>query len=213
MGLERAPEGCFGYRREKQNYKNKRLEELTKFVILNYMKINVGSKNDVKIKAVEEIFAEFSNFQPAKIFGVEVDSEVHKQPKNIEQTMQGAMNRAKNAFVDCDLSVGLEGGLVEMSNTKSGYMNVTICAIYDGKRFHLGGSSLFELPKSLVDLIFGKKYEMSEAAKEAGFAHDTNLGKREGMIGVLTKGVLDRKGYSKQAVLTAVIQLLNPEHY
>lgn len=142
-----------------------------------------------------------------------MNSYVHKQPKNIEQTVQGAINRAKNAFKDCDFSVGLESGLIEVPNTKSGYMDITMCAIYDGKNFHLGGSSVFEYPKSLINLVFNKNCDISEAAKEAGFSHDTNLGKREGMIGILTKGKLNRKDYSKQAVLTAVIQLLNPEHY
>jgi len=177
------------------------------------MKINVGSKNITKVQAVEEALLDFPEFLPVKVNSVEVDSGVHKQPKNIEQTVQGAINRAKNAFKDCDLSVGLESGLMEVPNTKSGYMDITMCAIYDGKKTHLGGSSIFEYPKSMIDLVFSKDYEIDEAAKEIGFSHDTNIGEREGMIGVLTKGKLNRKNYSKQAVITALIHLLNPEHY
>jgi inosine/xanthosine triphosphatase len=116
-------------------------------------------------------------------------------------------------LIDCDLSVGLESGLIEVPNTKSGYMDITMCAIYDGKNFHLGGSSVFEYPKSMIDLVFSKDYEIDEAAKEAGFSHDENIGEREGVIGALTKGYLNRTGYSKQAVITALIHLLNPEHY
>ncbi|KKT77095.1 MAG: hypothetical protein UW74_C0049G0004 [Candidatus Giovannonibacteria bacterium GW2011_GWC2_44_8] len=92
-------------------------------------------------------------------------------------------------------------------------MDITMCAIFDGKNFHLGGSSAFEYPKSMIDLVFSKDYEIDEAAKEIGFSHDSNIGEREGMIGTLTKGRLDRKGYNKQAVITALIHLLNPEHY
>lgn len=177
------------------------------------MKVNVGSKNITKVQAVEETLLDFPEFLNAKVSSVAVDSGVHKQPKNIEQTVQGAMNRARNAFNDCDLSVGLESGLMEVPNTKSGYMDITMCAIYDGKNFHLGGSSAFEYPKSMINLVFNKDYEIDEAAKEMGFSHDSSIGEREGMIGVLTNGKLDRKGYSKQAVLTALIHLLNPEHY
>ncbi len=65
----------------------------------------------------------------------------------------------------------------------------------------------------MIDLVFSKDYEIDEAAKEVGFSNDENIGEREGMIGVLTKGRLDRTGYSKQAVITALIHLLNPEHY
>ncbi len=177
------------------------------------MKVNVGSKNITKVQAVKEALSDFPEFSSAKVVSLAVDSGVHKQPKNMEQTVQGAMNRAKNAFKNCDLSFGLESGLIEVPNTKSGFMDITMCAIYDGKNFHLGGSSAFEYPKSMIDLVFSKDYEIDKAAKEAGFSHDENLGDREGMIGILTKGRLDRKNYSKQAVITALIHLLNPDHY
>jgi len=177
------------------------------------MKINVGSKNRVKIQAVADALHEYSEFATAEVVGVNVDTGVHKQPKSIEETVQGAMNRAKNAFEDCDLSVGLESGPMKVPETKSGYMTITMCAIYDGKKFHLGGSSAFEYPKVMVDLVFNKDWEIDEAAREVGFSHDDNLGEREGMIGILTKGKLTRTAYSKQAVTTALIHLLNPEHY
>lgn len=166
-----------------------------------------------KVQAVEEAFRDLPQFSNVEIFSMEVDSGVHKQPKNMEQTVQGAINRAKNAFKNCDLSVGLESGLIVVPYTKSGYMDITMCAIYDGKNFHLGGSSAFEYPKAMIDLVFSKDYEIDEAAKEMNFSHDENIGEREGMIGALTKGRLNRKEYSKQAVVTALVHLLNPDHY
>lgn len=177
------------------------------------MKLNVGSKNITKVQAVEEALRDFAEFNSVQVYSVDVESGVHRQPKNMEETVEGAMNRARNAYKDCDLSVGLESGLIEVPNTKSGYMDITMCAIYDGQDFHLGGSSIFEYPKSMINLVLNKDYDISEAAKEIGFSHDNNLGKREGVIGILTKGRLDRKGYSKQAVITALVHLLNPEHY
>ncbi len=172
-------------------------------------------KNQKKVDAVKETFLDFSEFFNSKIEVslTVVDSGVSKQPKTLKQTTEGAMNRARNAFNDCDLSIGLESGLMEVPYTKSGYMDITMCAIYDGKNFHLGGSSVFEYPKSMVDLIFTKDYEVNEAAKEAGFTENSSVGSAEGMVGLLTKGRLNRKDYSKQAVLTALIHLLNPEHY
>ena len=177
------------------------------------MKVIVASENPTKIEAVKQALKEFSQFDKAEVSGVRVDSEVHKQPKNMEQTVQGAMNRARNAFVGCDLSVGLESGLIEVPNSKSGYMDITMCAIYDGQNFHLGGSSVFESPKSMIDLVFSEDYEIGEAAKKAGFSDDSSIGSREGMIHVLTKGYLNRTEYSKQSVITALVHLLNPEHY
>jgi inosine/xanthosine triphosphatase len=177
------------------------------------MKINVGSQNQNKVRAVEEALAEFPEYKNSKVEGLEVDSGVSNQPKSIEETLDGAMNRAKNAFKNCDYSVGLEAGLMKMPHTKSGYVDVTMCAIYDGKRFHLGGSSIFEYPKSMVDLIFSKNYEVDEAAYEIGITDNVRIGKANGMIDLLTKGRITRKDYTKEAVTNALIHLINPEHY
>ena len=177
------------------------------------MKVNVGSKNPNKVLAVEEAFLEFPEIFKPEVSYAEVDSGVSKQPKKMEEIIQGAMERARNAFIDCDISVGIESGLMEVPNTKSGYMEITMCAIYDGKIFHLGGSSAFEYPKSMIDLVFSKDYDINEAAKEIGFTEKSNVGSAEGVVGLLTKGHLNRKDHSKQAVITALIHLLNPEHY
>ena len=138
---------------------------------------------------------------------------VANQPKTLEETIEGAINRARNAFIDCNYSIGLESGLIKIPNTKSGYMDITMCAIYDGKVFHLGGSSVFEYPKSMIDLVFSKGHDISSAANAIGISDNPKLGSAEGVIGILTKGYLDRKAYTKQAVITALIHLLNPEHY
>lgn len=177
------------------------------------MKINIGTNNQRKVEAVEEAFKEYSEFKNAKVLRVEPSSEVSNQPRSLDETVKGAMNRARNAFLNCDLSLGLESGLLEVPHTKSGYMDICICAIYDGKDFHLGGSSVFEYPKKMIDLVFSKNYEIDQAAKESGFTDSSNIGKEQGVIGALTKGVLDRKGHCKQAVFTALIHLHNPEHY
>ena len=177
------------------------------------MKVNVGSKNSVKVDAVREAFADFPEFSKADVVSVEVSSGVHNQPKNIAETTEGAVNRAKAAFKNCDYSVGIESGIMKMPHTKSGYIGISMCAIYDGKRFHIGGSSMFEYPKSMIDLVLQKDYEIDDAAKEVGIAHDAHIGERDGMIGFLTKGKINRKAYSKQSVTNALIHLLNPEHY
>lgn len=177
------------------------------------MKIHVGTKNPRKVEAVAEALREYPEFADAEVLGMDVSSEVSDQPIGLDETTKGAMNRSKNAFVDCDYAIGLESGIFEAPYTKSGYMDVCMCSIYDGKTFHLGGSSLFEYPKKMIDLVFEKHYEIDQAAKEAGFTESDSIGKAQGMIGLLTKGVVDRKEYSKQAVITALIHLLNPEHY
>ena len=91
------------------------------------MKVIVGSKNPNKIDAVKEVLALYPNFSGAIVEGIAADSGVYKQPTSIEETVQGAINRAKNSFKDCDLSIGLESGLIAVPQTKSGYMDRGHC--------------------------------------------------------------------------------------
>ena len=120
------------------------------------MKINIGSKNIVKIEALKEIIKDYPDFLDLEIISKDVSSDVSDQPKSLDETIKGAMHRAENAFGDCEYSFGLESGLMKVSETKTGYMDFTACAIYDGKIFHLGLSSCFEYPPKVVEYILGK---------------------------------------------------------
>ena len=127
------------------------------------MKIIVGSTNKAKIEAVAEILKEYPHLAGAEVFGVSVESGVADQPMSLDETIAGAMNRARNAFKGCDYSIGLESGLMKVPNTKSGYMDFGACAIFDGEEFHLGLSSMWEFPdKRIMELIVdGGLEEMS----------------------------------------------------
>ncbi|MBI5420740.1 MAG: inosine/xanthosine triphosphatase [Parcubacteria group bacterium] len=177
------------------------------------MKICVGSKNDVKISAVKEVLAYYDDLRDAEICSHEVDSAVSAQPKSIDETMQGAMNRARGAFRDCAYSFGIESGLMVVPNTKTGYMDVCVCAIYDGKQFSFGLSSALEFPREVTRLIFEEGVDSTQAFNKIGLTTNPQIGSAEGIIGVLTKGRLTRKDYTKQAVLTAMIHLEHPELY
>ncbi len=177
------------------------------------MKITVSSKNPSKVEAVREILNEYKDFYNCEVIGVESKSDVSEQPKSIDETIQGAINRAKNCFKDCDYSVGIESGLMKVPNTKTGYMDVSCCAIFDGKQIHLGLSSAFEYPIKATKLVFEEGLDINQAFHKTGLTKNTKLGSSEGAIGLLTKGRLVRKEYTKQAIRTAMIHLENPELY
>jgi len=136
-----------------------------------------------------------------------------KQPRSLVETIQGAINRAKNAFRDCDYSFGIESGFMEVPNTKTGFMNVTACVIYDGSRTHIGLSSAFECPKEVTKLIFEEELDLNEAYHKAGLTEDKIIGYSGGVINSLTKGRLTRKEYTKEAVRMALIHLENHKLY
>lgn len=92
-------------------------------------------------------------------------------------------------------------------------MEVAVCAIYDGKQFHLGLSPGFEWPKSVTDLIVNQGLDGSQALREAGFTDHEKIGTAEGGIWIFTHGKMNRKEYNKLAVMMALIHLENKEYY
>jgi len=170
------------------------------------MKIIVGSKNKAKVEAVAEIIQEYPHLAEATVEGVDAKSGVSEQPTSLDESIRGAMNRARSAFKECDYSIGIESGLMKVPETKTGYMDVCACAIYDGKEFHLGLSSGWEYPK-IFDLVLGEGLDISEAVNRAGLTNNPGIGAEEGAIGIVTKGRLNRKEYTKQGLRMAFIHL------
>ena len=176
------------------------------------MKVGIGSQNKTKVNAVAELLEDYPLFAGAEIEGVKVEIEEFGHPKSLEETVAGAVDRAKQACAGRDYGFGIESGLMEVPQTKSGYMEVAVCAIYDGSQIHLGLSQAFEWPKKVVDMILAGK-DGSQAMKAAGLTEHQKIGEHEGVINVFAKGRTNRTQYNKNAVMMALVHLENPEHY
>lgn len=144
-----------------------------------------------------------------------IDSGVRAQPIGLDETITGAKNRARRAFESqsADIGVGIESGIIPVPHTKTGYMDTTACALFDGAHYHIGLSSCFEYPPELIKKVLNEGKEITDGALELGFTEDPAFRQGIGMIGILTQGVISRIDYSEQAVHTALIHLLNAEHY
>jgi len=177
------------------------------------MKVNIGSKNQTKVQAVAEALKQSDQFKNIEVNPMDVVTEKFGHPITIDLVVRGAMDRARQAFQDCEYSFGIEGGLIEVPETKSGYMEAAVCAIYDGEQFHLGMSPAFEWPKSVTDLIVKKGLDGSQALREAGFTNHEKIGAAEGGVWIFTHGKMNRKEYNKLAVMMALIHLENKEQY
>jgi len=178
------------------------------------MKVGVGSKNKTKVSAVAEILQDYPMFAGAEVEGVDVQIEQFGHPKSLAETVAGAVDRAKQAYTSHDYGFGIEGGLMEVPQTKSGYMEVAVCAIFDGTQIHLGLSPAFEWPKKVIEGILHQGLDGSQAVKAAGLTDNEKLGATEGgTIGMLTRGRTTRIEQNKAAVVTALIHLENPEHF
>lgn len=171
------------------------------------MRINVGSKNNIKIIAVRETISDYDSLSTAKVLGLNVSSEISKQPKSLDETILGSINRARNAFQDCDLSFGLEDGLMKVPYSNSDYMNICACVIYDGQNNHLGLSPAFEYSQDVTKLVINEGLDINQAFYRVGLTTNKKIGSAEGTIGFLTNGRLIRKEYTKQAIMMALIHL------
>ncbi len=171
------------------------------------MIINIASHNPSKIEAFREIIKDYNNLQPATIVDVDSLSGVSEQPISLDETIKGAINRAQGSFNNCQYSVGLESGLMSVPYTKTGYMDVCACAIFDGHNYYLGLSSAWEPPAKIVQYIIQEGLDMNEAAFKAGLTPNKKVGSAEGLVGIVTKGKLSRKEYTKEAIRMALIHL------
>lgn len=179
------------------------------------MVIHIGSKNKTKIQAVHDAVALYQNLFPnPEIVGIDISVEQFGHPKSLQETIEGAMTRAQKAYDKCDISIGLEGGLIEVPYTKSGFMEIGACAIYDGNNFHLGLSPAFEWPTEVTKLILSGKADASKAFKLLGYTKYEKLGAIEGgAVGVLTTGRLTREDFTKYSIIMALIQLERSAYY
>jgi len=177
------------------------------------MKVGVGSKNKTKVNAVEEVLKDYPLFNSAEVTGIPVQVEEFGHPKNIDETVAGAIDRAKQAWAGNDYGFGIEGGLIEVPYSKTGYMEVAACAIYDGKQLHLGLSPACEWPRQVLDGILHKGLDGSQAMKAAGITTEVKLGENKGFIDIVTKGRMDRTAFNKASIVMALVHLENPEYY
>ncbi len=170
--------------------------------------INIGSTNKVKIIALKDLLQEYSHLKDYVVASIDVPSDVSEQPLSLEETISGAINRAKSAFQSCEYSFGIESGLMIVPYTKSGYMDVCVCAIYDGENVHLGLSSAWEFnDPSIFKSIVNEHLDMNQAAVKAGITTNEKIGQGIGTIGLATKGKLNRIQYTQESIRTALIHI------
>ncbi|MBI4399357.1 inosine/xanthosine triphosphatase [Candidatus Micrarchaeota archaeon] len=162
--------------------------------------IAIGSANKSKLEGVQKIVKKIFKF-PTKVKGIQVPSRIGKQPVG-ERTIEGALFRAMEARsrLKADYYVGLESGLFEF---KGKYFDMLWCAILDEHDVTLGNSMGFEIKKELVDEMVKNNKDMCEIFSRISGIKE--IGKEEGAIGYLSKGITKRSEMVEQAFLCAMI--------
>ena len=166
------------------------------------MDIAVGSVNRVKVEAVRSVMERI--YGNVRITAADVPSGVPEQPFG-DETRQGAVNRAYVALGDHDMSVGIEAGVFEMPG---GLYDIQHCAVLDRDGgLTLGMGSGFRYPDAVADIV--RKGETVGRAMALVYG-EADIGHREGAIGFLTRGLLDRKALTEQSVMAAMVPRLSP---
>ncbi len=170
----------------------------------NNINVLVGSKNPTKINAVFKAFSVVFPKSKIIVTGEKTPSLVSNQPMSCFETKKGATNRAKNITnKPADYHVGIEGGCSYEGGVLFAFAWVVTLT---EKRKGLGKTSLFQLPKEIQKLI--------EKGVELGEADDivfkrTNSKHKDGAVGILTGGIIDRSKYYTEAVIMSLLPFIN----
>lgn len=169
----------------------------------------VGSTNPVKIGAVRALLERVA--RGAEVTGVSVPSGVPDQPRGDDETIAGAMARARRAreTMDADLGVGIEGGIVEQADGSMRTCAWAAVVARDG-RSGVGGSLAMPLP-DVVARGVRDGLELGHAMDRLVGQHDTKRGL--GAVGILTDGLVDRQRAYEVLVAYALAPLLTPAHW
>jgi len=172
------------------------------------MKIAVGSKNPVKIAAVETVAKKI--WPDVTVIGIEVEHGTSIQPNSDEEAMEGATNRAQLSLqkADADYGFGLEGNTQEIKNGMllSGWV---VVVNKQGQKGIARCASLLLPEKIAAEIRKGK--ELGPISDE--HFGTSNLKQKEGSVGLLTNGMTTRTDEFERGVICALARFLKPEYY
>lgn len=171
-------------------------------------KISVGSKNPVKIEAVENAVKKI--WPDAKVAAVDVPSGVSEQPTSDDEAIEGATNRARLSLqkIDAQLGIGLEGSTVD---TKYGmFLSGWVVAVDRNGEMGIGCGGRLLLPEKVASEI--------RCGKELGPVMDKFVGihntkQKLGTVGILTNNLIPRAIAFEKNVIYALTKFINPDAY
>lgn len=178
------------------------------------LNIAVGSQNKAKNLAVKTAFERAFPGYDIKTHGFDVESGVSEQPLSNEETLDGAMNRAKNAgaqLASHDYAVGLEGGIVKVNQA---VMLVGWVAIYGAgsQEPGVGHSGGVLLPGRMADALFAGE-ELGPLLQEMLGDEDNAIRHTLGTNGILSNGLYTREQEFIDAATAALARFVSPKLY
>ncbi len=173
------------------------------------MKIALGSTSDSKIAILKDVLTPLVK-EELTISGYDVNSGITDQPLTEEETVKGAITRAKDAMSKSkdkpEIAVGMEGGLQKIAD--KGYFLVCVVAIvdFDG-HLSLGLGGKLQLPVEVSKGIendgqFGQLIRDYE-----------NKHKNDNKVKPLVRALISRNTAFEEALRNAYLSFQNKSHY
>lgn len=168
----------------------------------------MGSTSDSKLRATRAVFARID--PQASVEAVPVDSAVSEQPIGDQETVAGALQRARESrrIADADFGVGIEGGVHQ--DDRGVWLSAWVAVVDREGREGLGGGLRVMLPGWIANRAM--------AGEPVGDIVDRLLDKRDahealGVIGLLTRRLVDRQAALEQGLLAALAPFLSADMY
>jgi inosine/xanthosine triphosphatase len=168
--------------------------------------VAVGSTNPVKLAAARAVIGRCA--AGARVEPVKVSSTVSDQPFGDEETIRGALARAHGAreAIEGELGIGLEGGVVDMNGSMR---TCAWAAVVDRDgREGVGGSLAMPLPDAVARLVREQGLELGAAMDR--LTGEYNVKHRQGAVGILTAGLVDRQAAYEVILTYALARFLTP---
>ncbi|MDI3299156.1 MAG: tRNA epoxyqueuosine(34) reductase QueG [Bacillota bacterium] len=163
--------------------------------------VAVGSLNPSKVEAAREVFTRL--LPGARVEGVAVPSGVRDQPLGEQETLRGALARARAALEAApwaELGVGMEGG-VDLEGEDGPWL-INWCAVVDRDGFVSRGRGLgMPLPARFLEPLRAGRTLGELMAGESG---DPGINAGEGAVGWFTRGLVDRRHLWRDALAVAL---------
>lgn len=172
------------------------------------MQVAIGTKNPSKLAAAEQAFKTFFPDAEIEFIPVEVESGISDQPMSDEETLRGALTRAKRALegAKADYGVGIEGGLQQLGDY---WFTGNIAAVMHSSGIMAAGTGArVALPKAIVPLVLNGT-ELNDAVHQLTNIKDN--GKKDGIIGLLSRGAVTRSSACRDAILLALGSVKNDQ--
>lgn len=173
------------------------------------MIIAVGSRNPVKVAAVQAAFGAIGPSDGFSIKSCDSASGVSEQPMSHGETITGARNRAVGSreALNADFGIGIESGLEQIAGTW--FTNGWIAIIDRHGSEGLACAIMKPVPLPAMRLVLDQGLELGAATDRVfgtkGSKHAT------GLIGLLTDDVLTREGTFRDAIIAAYARFRHPE--